>query len=170
MDTLIGSVCWEDNHACKYVFCNPSVRIPWQFVFMFISQSSVLGVLRVYAKRNWCVVACLEHGWARSGIFLSSDWWKSAVMQRLSLNGLISLLHTLPVQRNEREEGLTLMTFTNLDGTGGYLDFVQFPHCAVAIDEVGWSQLMKGFHILSGVGKLPVQLVFGQVHRQCLLS
>lgn len=62
------------------------------------------------------------------------------------------------------------MTFTNLDGTGGYLDLVQFSHCAVTIDEVRRSQLMKGFHILGGVGELPVQHVFGQVHRQRLLS
>lgn len=56
--------------------------------------------------------------------------------------GLISQLlrneRALPASRGTSEkEHLTLMTFTNLDGTGGYLDLVQFPHCAVAIDEVG---------------------------------
>lgn len=62
-----------------------------------------------------------------------------------------------------------LTTLTNLDGAGGYLDLVQFSHCAVTIDEVRRSQLMKGFHILGGVGDLLVQHVFGQVHRQRLL-
>ncbi len=59
---------------------------------------------------------------------------------------------------------------TNLDGIGGYLDLMQLPHCAVTVNEVGRGQLMKGFHVLSSVGKLPVQLVFGQVHSQRLLS
>lgn len=60
--------------------------------------------------------------------------------------------------------------YTNLDGISGYLDLMQLPHRAVTVNEVGRGQLMKGFHILSSVGKLPVQFVFGQVHRQCLLS
>lgn len=59
---------------------------------------------------------------------------------------------------------------TNLDGIGGDLDLVQLPHGAVTLDKVGRGQLMKGFDVLSSVGKLPVQLVFGQVHRQSLLS
>lgn len=57
----------------------------------------------------------------------------------------------------------------NLDGIGGNLDLVQLPHCTVTVNEVRRSQLMEGFHILSSVGKLSVQLVFGQVHCQCLL-
>lgn len=59
---------------------------------------------------------------------------------------------------------------TDLDGVGGNLDLVQLPHRAVAVDEVGRGQLMKSFHVLGGVDQLPVQLVFGQVHSQCLLS
>lgn len=57
----------------------------------------------------------------------------------------------------------------NLDGIGGNLDLMQLPHCTVTVNEVRRSQLMKGFHILSSIGKLSVQLVFGQVHCQCLL-
>lgn len=59
---------------------------------------------------------------------------------------------------------------TNLDGIGGYLYLMQLPHRAVTVNEVGRGQLMKGFHVLSSVGELPVQLVFGQVHSQRLLS
>lgn len=63
-----------------------------------------------------------------------------------------------------------MRALAHLDGIGGYLDLMQLPHRAVAVDEVGRGQLMKGFHILRRVGELPVQLVFGQVHRQRLLS
>lgn len=169
MDTLIGSVCWEDSHACKYVFCNPSVEAHTQHA-VYVHQSVFCSkrFVSLYAKSSWFVVACLGHDW--HGF--------SSVGTDENLQWCSGFDSTSPTkwanfaweQRNEWEECLTLMTFTNLDGTGGYLDLVQFPHCAIAIDEVGWSQLMKGFHILSSIGKLPVQLVFGQVHRQRLLS
>lgn len=38
MDMIIGSVCWEDSHACKHMFCNPSAgaQAGWG---MLITQS-----------------------------------------------------------------------------------------------------------------------------------
>ncbi|TNN83192.1 hypothetical protein EYF80_006525 [Liparis tanakae] len=41
-------------------------------------------------------------------------------------------------------------------------DGQELPHRAVTVNEVGRGQLVKGFHVLSSVDKLPVQLVFGQ--------
>lgn len=64
----------------------------------------------------------------------------------------------------------TFSLFTNLDGIGRNLNLMQLPHRAVTVNEVWRGQLMKGFHVLGGIGKLPVQLVFGQVHSQRLLS
>lgn len=136
--------------------------------FMFISQSSVLRVLWVYRLKICCfVVTCLGHDWRGTVRTVENLRW----CNRIYFTSPNKNKLTLPVSRGlSKEEHFTLMASTNLDGTGRYLDLVQFPHCAITIDEVGRSQLMKGFHILSRIGKLPVQLVFGQVHRQRLLS